>query len=53
MDERWAALRYHALRFAGGAIALSLTVCGCIASIMLDYRSIEDACLGLCLTLTH
>ena len=37
------------LQQAACANALSLTVNGCIASIMLDYRSIDDVCLGLCL----
>jgi hypothetical protein len=39
---------YYALWFAGGAVSLVLTLYGCFAYLMFDYRKIEELCLGHC-----
>jgi len=47
-NSNWLA---YSLWFTGGGISLFLALYGCIASMMFDYRKIEDLCLGLSLML--
>jgi hypothetical protein len=40
---------HHTVWIAGGAISFLLTIYGCIASFMLDYRELEELSLAVCL----
>lgn len=51
MKTRINNLLYWPLWFTGGAFSLFLTLYGCFAWMMLDYRNLEELCLGLCLIL--